>query len=599
MSAMHLACPWRGPLVAAAESGTTQGNRQAAAWLYSGILAGALVATGTVQLVGAQIGDATNRANAFDNNFTTYASGVDKWVGLDAGTAVVVRAMEFAARRGDDAMPSELAYENRTIGAKFQASSTVGFTSDVTDVDTIPSPLPHPQSYRWNTRTMVSPPTKQYWRWKSSPGVSIDLAGIRFLADAGPSSAQPCQPTISPWGGRYPTGSRTVTLACATTSALLYYTTDGSTPDNTKTLYSSPFVLSIGGSGTTLKAVAYDASLGTTYSVVSTSTFLPWGYTPNDDWTDDHGDLIEAHAGGVMTGAGGVPLLVDGYYWWYGMNGNRYSYNGFFDGLGADGVTLYKSTDLLNWIRVGHILDNTTGFAHVERPHVIYNAATSLYVLWAHLTTLHDSTDRAGVATASSPAGPWTWVTTSLNPDGFGFLDCSLFLDDDGLAYVVYNVASTMYVSKLASNFQSTTGNYVTFVTSGLEAPCICKDIDGTYRLFCAIALYYDSSLQFSVGAYTATTPLGTWTGPPASSTFPPFPNGPVGGDDYNAQPTCAFRVGSTIVLMMDWWLKTAHDQSRYVWLPVVAGVGTTPTSWNLSAESRRVVRAVLFSGRA
>ncbi|HSG69802.1 MAG TPA: hypothetical protein VLA12_05275 [Planctomycetaceae bacterium] len=40
MSAMNLACPWRGPVVDATESGTTQGNRQAAAFYYSGILAG-------------------------------------------------------------------------------------------------------------------------------------------------------------------------------------------------------------------------------------------------------------------------------------------------------------------------------------------------------------------------------------------------------------------------------------------------------------------------------------------------------------------------------------------------------------------------------
>lgn len=45
MSAMDLAAPWRGPLVDAPEAGFTQGNRQAADLLYSGILAAA-VATG-------------------------------------------------------------------------------------------------------------------------------------------------------------------------------------------------------------------------------------------------------------------------------------------------------------------------------------------------------------------------------------------------------------------------------------------------------------------------------------------------------------------------------------------------------------------------
>lgn len=49
MSAVHHTAPWRGPLVAAAEAGFTQGNRQAAAYLYSGILASAPVVGATRQ----------------------------------------------------------------------------------------------------------------------------------------------------------------------------------------------------------------------------------------------------------------------------------------------------------------------------------------------------------------------------------------------------------------------------------------------------------------------------------------------------------------------------------------------------------------------
>lgn len=40
MSAIMPGLPLRGPLVDATESGFTQGNRQAAAFMYSGILAG-------------------------------------------------------------------------------------------------------------------------------------------------------------------------------------------------------------------------------------------------------------------------------------------------------------------------------------------------------------------------------------------------------------------------------------------------------------------------------------------------------------------------------------------------------------------------------
>jgi len=39
MSAINPRCPWRGPMVAAAEAGFSVGNRQAAAFMYSGIAA--------------------------------------------------------------------------------------------------------------------------------------------------------------------------------------------------------------------------------------------------------------------------------------------------------------------------------------------------------------------------------------------------------------------------------------------------------------------------------------------------------------------------------------------------------------------------------
>lgn len=45
MSAMNPACPWRGPVVDATESGFGVGNRQAAAFLYSGISAGVVAVT--------------------------------------------------------------------------------------------------------------------------------------------------------------------------------------------------------------------------------------------------------------------------------------------------------------------------------------------------------------------------------------------------------------------------------------------------------------------------------------------------------------------------------------------------------------------------
>ncbi len=39
MSALNPACPWRGPLVDAPEAGFSEGNRAAAVFMYSGLIA--------------------------------------------------------------------------------------------------------------------------------------------------------------------------------------------------------------------------------------------------------------------------------------------------------------------------------------------------------------------------------------------------------------------------------------------------------------------------------------------------------------------------------------------------------------------------------
>lgn len=76
-------------------------------------------------------------------------------------------------------------------------------------------------------------------------------------------------PTFSPAAGNYET-AQTVTLSSTTPNAKIYYTLDGSTPDNTKTLYQSPIAVS---SNTTIKAIAYDVNGANPSNTISTATY--------------------------------------------------------------------------------------------------------------------------------------------------------------------------------------------------------------------------------------------------------------------------------------------------------------------------------------
>lgn len=98
-------------------------------------------------------------------------------------------------------------------------------------------------------------------------------AGVRFLTwlETGTfDAAIPGTPVYSPVAGTYD-AAQSVTI---TADDPIYYTTDGSTPDNTDTLYTAPVAIN---STTTLKAVAYD---GATYSLVRTGTYTLKAATP-------------------------------------------------------------------------------------------------------------------------------------------------------------------------------------------------------------------------------------------------------------------------------------------------------------------------------
>ena len=102
--------------------------------------------------------------------------------------------------------------------------------------------------------------------------ITVSKVDYYYNAGSGPVIATP---TFDPVGGEYPS-TQNVTISCETQGSTIYYTTDGSTPDNTSTEYTGAITVS---ETTTIKAIAYvgnDASsvASATYTIVQPLTTM-------------------------------------------------------------------------------------------------------------------------------------------------------------------------------------------------------------------------------------------------------------------------------------------------------------------------------------
>jgi hypothetical protein len=133
-------------------------------------------------------------------------------------------------------------------------------------------------------------------------------------------------------------------------------------------------------------------------------------FRPGQPWFDTDGIRIEAHGGGLF--------VEDGVFFWVGEGRKVYSDL-------SEGITLYSSSDLSVWTSHGYILLNTSmsceggsgGPFRIERPKIIRNPRTLLYVMWWHLDTEGFTLRSVGVATAAAITGPWTFHAC-FQPDG-------------------------------------------------------------------------------------------------------------------------------------------------------------------------------------
>ncbi|MFL5996941.1 MAG: RICIN domain-containing protein [Streptomyces sp.] len=294
--------------------------------------------------------------------------------------------------------------------------------------------------------------------------------------------------------------------------------------------------------------------------------------------TDQNGNALQLHGLGIIK-VGST---------WYGFGedktGETSADTSFQD------ITCYTSTDLANWTYQAQALPRQSSGdlgpgRVVERPKVIYNASTSTYVMYMHIDSTNYSEARVGVATSSTPCGPYTY-RGSFRPLGNLSRDLGLFQDTDGTGYLLSEDRNNgLRIDKLSADYLSVDSAVAVLGGSGsssVEAPAMVK-VNGLYYVFGSHLTGW--SLNDNIYA-TATSLGGPW------SSFRNF--AAPGTHTYGSQTANVITVqgssGSSYIYAGDRWNTSDLGSSKLIWLPMTikgttVNVGQYPT-WSLDATA-------------
>jgi beta-galactosidase len=298
-------------------------------------------------------------------------------------------------------------------------------------------------------------------------------------------------------------------------------------------------------------------------------------------WRDTDGRIINAH--------GGCILYYDSVYYWYGEYKGDSTYRltrvKTWECWRADagGISCYSSKDLLYWKFEGIVLpavtDDTSSDLHpsrvIERPKVIYNEETNMFVMWMHIENPDYEKAHAGVAVSDMPDAVFTYLG-SFRPNGSDSRDQTLFKDDDGRAYQIASSEwnKTLTIGLLNSDYTQMSGIYTrAFINLSREAPAVFKYGQKYYMITSACTGWDPNMAQYAV----ADSMLGEWT----------LMGNPCKGRDseltFYSQSTFVFRMAGKsdqFIAMFDKWNKTDLDDSRYIWLPVTFTGNAIEIAW-------------------
>ena len=282
----------------------------------------------------------------------------------------------------------------------------------------------------------------------------------------------------------------------------------------------------------------------------------PQTVVPGAIWNDTDGKLIQAHGGGM--------IQVGNTFYWFGEDHTT--------GLQFKNVPCYASTDLVHWTGRGVVLSGKsqtrTGDLGpdrvLERPKVLYNAATRNYVMYMHIDSSNYREAKVGVATSPTVDGAYTY-RGSFRPMEHQSRDMTLFQDKDGAGYLIFeDRASGVRIEQLAPDYLSVSRE-VALIPHNYEGPAMLH-VGDTYFLLGSRLSGWNANPNSYATAPALAGPWSEWkdVAPPSTNT-------------YDSQSAFLLPVhgskATTYVYIGDRWNNGKDLQNaRYIWMPVTLG---------------------------
>lgn len=330
-----------------------------------------------------------------------------------------------------------------------------------------------------------------------------------------------------------------------------------------------------GGSGHRIAAIcaALITCLAALVTAAAPAQAATVSFTLGATRTDQNGNTLQLHGLGIIK-AGST---------WYGFGEDKTGETG--SDTSFQDIPCYTSTDLGTWTyqRVALAKQSSGDLGPhriVERPKVIHNASTSTYVMYMHIDSQTYSEAKVGVATSSSPCGPYTY-RGSFQPLGHQSRDLGLFQDTDGSAYLLSeDRANGLRIDKLSADYLSVDSAVALF--ADYEAPAMVKTNGAYYLLGSHLTGWSTNDNVYATSASLS----GPW------SSFQNF--AAPGTHTYNSQTANIITVqggsGTTYLYAGDRWNTNDLGNSPLIWLPMTLrgrtlNVGQYP-NWSLDTTA-------------